>query len=216
MDGPPLFFILLWPSSLSLPFPALFDLASLHYFFLIGDFTVALALLVGFFLARRGIRISIAYSPLFWIGCFIGATWAFTFLFFGHGFFPPVPVWPYGLSGWPRPLSPSIWDGGIFMVGIFLCDPYLKGPLFNSFHKNELFVMLSWGLFPELFVEYLFYGRVWIYDPLPWNPIIIPPLPGTASLSPGSTLIPPAVWVVAPILFYLICLNVMKEKDFIR
>ena len=98
------------------------------------------------------------------------------------------------------------------MVGVYLCEKYLKGPLFKSFRKDELLVMLSWGIFQELLVEYLFNGRVWIYEPLPWNPIIIPTILGSAPLSPGYTLIPQAVWVVAPIIFYFICLKVMKDK----
>ena len=88
----------------------------------------------------------------------------------------------------------------------------MKGPLFQSFNKNELLIMLSLGIFQELLVEYLFNGRVWIYEPLPWNPIIIPPLPGSAYLSPGYTLIPQAVWVIAPIVFYFLCLKIMKEN----
>ena len=185
---------------------------ALDYFFLIGDFTVAIALLIGFVFASKNNWISSEYYTLFWIGCFIGASWEFTFLFLGDEFLHSVKVWPYGLSGWPRKLSHSIWDGGIFMVGIYFCEKYLKGPLFKSFNKNELIIMLSWGIFQELLVEYLFNGRVWIYEPLPWNPIIIPTLPGSALLSPGYTLIPQAIWVIAPILFYIICLKIMKKR----
>ena len=185
---------------------------ALDYFFLIGDFTVAIALLIGFVFASKNNWISSEYYTLFFIGCFIGASWEFTFLFLGDEFLHSVKVWPYGLSGWPRKLSHSIWDGGIFMVGIYFCEKYLKGPLFKSFNKNELIIMLSWGIFQELLVEYLFNGRVWIYEPLPWNPIIIPQLPGSALLSPGYTFIPQAIWVIAPILFYIICLKIMKKR----
>jgi hypothetical protein len=60
--------------------------------------------------------------------------------------------------------------------------------------------MVVWGLGQELLVEYLFNGRVWIYEPLPWNPIIIPPIPGS-STDVGYTLIPQAVWVVRRLFF---------------
>ena len=73
--------------------------------------------------------------------------------------------------------------------------------------------MLGWGIFQELLVEYLFNGRVWIFVPLPWNPVIIPPLRGSASLSPGYTLIPQAIWVIAPVIFYLLCLRVFKKTN---
>ena len=185
----------------------------LDYFLLIGDFTVAAALVIGFYFAYKNNRISSEYYTLFWIGCLIGSAWEFTFLFLGPEFLHSVKEWPYGLGGWPRKLSHSIWDGCLFMVGIYFCKRYLPSPLFRSFNKKELGIMLSWGIFQELLVEYLFNGRVWIYEPLPWNPIIIPVLPGSAPLSPGYTLIPQAVWIIAPILFYLICLRIMQTKN---
>ena len=178
-----------------------------------GDFTVATVLVIGFYFAYKNNRISSEYYRLFWIGCLIGSTWEFTFLFLGPEFLHSVKEWPYGLGGWPRKLSHSIWDGGLFMVGIYFCKRYLPSPLFRSFNKKELGIMLSRGIFQELLVEYLFNGRVWIYEPLPWNPIIIPVLPGSAPLSPGYTLIPQAVWIIAPILFYLICLRIMQTKN---
>ena len=174
---------------------------------------VATALVIGFYFAYKNNRISSEYYTLFWIGCLIGSTWEFTFLFLGPEFLHSVKEWPYGLGGWPRKLSHSIWDGGLFMVGIYFCERFLADPLFRSFNKKELGIMLSWGIFQELLVEYLFNGRVWIYEPLPWNPIIIPVLPGSALLSPGYTLIPQAVWIIAPILFYFTCLRIMQTKS---
>ena len=184
---------------------------SIDYFFLIGDFTIAISLILGFTIYRKIKLISDQYYVLFIIGCVIGAFWEFTFLYLGDEFVHSVKVWPYGLGGWPRKLSHSIWDGGIFMVGVYLCSKYQQGPLFQSFNKNELFIMLGWGISQELLVEYLFNGRVWIYVPLPWNPVIIPPLPGSAALCPGYTLIPQAIWVLAPIIFYIICLKVLRK-----
>ena len=185
----------------------------LDYFLLMGDFTVATLLVIGFYFTYKNNRISSEYYTLFWIGCLIGSTWEFTFLFLGPEFLHSVKEWPYGLGGWPRKLSHSIWDGGLFMVGIYFCERFLSDPLFRSFNKKELGIMLSWGIFQELLVEYLFNGRVWIYEPLPWNPIIISVLPGSAPLSPGYTLIPQAVWIIAPILFYFTCLRIMQTKS---
>ena len=189
-----------------------FIVNKLDYFFLIGDFTVAIALLFGFIYFRKKKLLSDKYLTLFIIGCIIGSTWEFTFLYLGDEFVHSVKIWPYGLGGWPRKLSHSIWDGGIFMVGVYLCKKYLPGPNFQSFNKNELLIMLGWGIFQELLVEYLFNGRVWIFVPLPWNPVIIPTLPGSASLSPGYTLIPQAIWVIAPVIFYLLCLRVFQKN----
>ena len=55
---------------------------------------------------------------LFWVGCLIGSTWEFTFPILGDQFAHAVKIWPWGLSGWPKKMSHSIWDGGILMFGI--------------------------------------------------------------------------------------------------
>ena len=96
------------------------------------------------------------------IGCLIGSTWEFTFHFLGDEFAYAVKQWPLGLSGWPKKLSHSIWDGGLFMAGVWLCFKYLPLPLFTRFSWRELGIMEAWGIFQELLVEYLFNGRVWV------------------------------------------------------
>ena len=186
---------------------------SLDYIFLIGDFFVAISLVIGFSLCYQKGIINTTYHTMFWVGCLIGSTWEFTFLYLGPEFVHSVKEWPWGLGGWPRKVSHSLWDGGLFMVGVFICEKYLRGPLFKRFSSKELSIFLSWGIFQELLVEYLFNGRVWIYEPLPWNPVIIPTIPGSAQLSPGYTLIPQAVWVIAPIIFYVIFLKVAEKHE---
>ena len=109
----------------------------LDYFFLVGDFTVAVGLVIGFVLAYRNKKISNTYYIMFWIGCLIGSTWEFTFLYLGPEFVHSVKEWPYGLGGWPRKVSHSIWDGGLFMVGVYLCEKYINEPLFQKFDKIE-------------------------------------------------------------------------------
>ena len=99
------------------------------------------------------------------------------------------------------------------MVGIWLCIKFLPGPHFTRFNIRELLIMEVWGIFQELLVEYLFNGRVWVYEELSWNPVIIPPLPGSAT-TVGYTFIPQAVWVVAPLIFYILLIklkNAHKE-----
>ena len=182
----------------------------IDYIFLVGDFLVAIGLVVGFKWALNQGKLSLYYYKLFWIGTLIGASWEFAFLFLGPDFLHSVKEWPFGLGGWPRKISHSIWDGGIFMVGIWMCIKYSKGIHFTRFSWAELSIMLSWGIFQELLVEYLFNGRVWVYEPLPWNPVIIPPIPGS-STTVGYTLIPKAVWVMAPIVFYYFCIKLKEE-----
>jgi len=184
-------------------------LIAFDYFILVSDFSIAMAMVIGFTNAYKSGKLSTYYYKLFWIGCLIGSTWEFTFLFLGPEFLHSVKEWPFGLGGWPRKLSHSIWDGGLFMVGVYFCLKYLQGPHFYRFSWNALGIMLSWGIFQELLVEYLFNGRVWVYEPLSWNPVIIPPLPGSAT-EVGYTLIPQAVWIVAPFIFYIFCLRLKQ------
>ena len=174
----------------------------LNWIFLIGDYSVAIILVLYFTWAYRSDRISKSYWYGFWIGCLIGAVWEFTFLFLGPDFLHAALEWPWGLSGWPKKVSHSIWDGGIFMAGVLLCTKLLGSESrFIKWNWREYGIMALWGIGQELLVEYIFAGRVWIYSPLPWNPVIIPPLPGMAS-DIGMTLIPQATWVIAPIVFY--------------
>ena len=180
------------------------------YFILVSDFSIAMAMVIGFTNTYKSGKLSTYYYKLFWIGCLIGSTWEFAFLFLGPEFLHSVKEWPFGLGGWPRKLSHSIWDGGLFMVGVYFCLKYLQGPHFYRFSWNALGIMLSWGIFQELLVEYLFNGRVWVYEPLSWNPVIIPPLPGSAT-EVGYTLIPQVVWIVAPFIFYIFCLRLKTD-----
>ena len=187
------------------------SLEPIHYFFCFGDYFVSTALVILFFRFWKNNILPKYLIKAFMIGCVIGSTWEFTFHFLGDEFAYAVKQWPLGLSGWPKKLSHSIWDGGLFMFGIWLCFKYLPLPLFTRFSWRELGIMEAWGIFQELLVEYLFNGRVWVYNELPWNPVIIPPLPGSAT-TVGYTLIPQAVWVVAPVVFYLILLRLPKEQ----
>ncbi len=172
-------------------------------FLMIADFTLAVVFVFLFHWLHRTGKIPLSYLYAFWAGTLIGSTWEFTFLFLGPEFLHGAVEWPWGLDGWPRKVSHSIWDGAIFMFGVYLCHRWLDGDLFRGFDRKELGIMSGWGIFQELLVEYLFNGRVWIYEPLSWNPVIIPTIPGSAPMSPGYTLIPQAVWVVAPVVFFV-------------
>ena len=180
-------------------------------FLMTADFALAIFFVILFHYLYRTGRIPLSYLYAFWFGTFIGSTWEFTFLFLGPEFLHGAVEWPWGLDGWPRKVSHSIWDGAIFMFGVYLCHQWLDDELFEKFNSKELAIMWSWGLFQELLVEYLFNGRVWIYEPLPWNPVIIPTIPGSAPMSPGYTLIPQMVWVIAPFIFYFGFLSIVKR-----
>ncbi len=183
----------------------------INWVFLIGDFAVAVILVLYFTIAYKKGKLSRVLFYAFWIGCIIGATWEFTFMFLGDGFAYAVNPWPFGLSGWPKKLAHSVRDGGLFMTGVLLCRTILgRNSRFLIWNWYEFGIMELWGISQELLVEYLFNGRVWVYVPLSWNPVIISPLPGSAT-TVGYTLIPQAVWVIAPIVFYYIFVKLHKR-----
>lgn len=185
----------------------------IQYVFMVGDFTVAAFLVLYFVKVYKDKKIPKSYFYAFWVGCLIGAVWEFTFLFLGPDFLHAAVEWPFGLSGWPKKVSHSIWDGGIFMIGVYFCNRFLGSESrFRNWNWKEYRIMALWGIGQELFVEYIFAGRVWVYSPLPWNPVIIPPLPGMASTI-GMTLIPQATWIIAPIVFYYLFLKIVKRFD---
>ncbi|MCH2637115.1 MAG: hypothetical protein MKZ56_01935, partial [Candidatus Thalassarchaeum sp.] len=102
-------------------------------FLMVADFTLA-AVFVGLVhWLYRTEKISLAYLYAFWFGALIGSTWEFTFLFLGPEFLHGAVEWPWGLDGWPRQGSHSIWDGAIFMFGVYLCHRWLDGELFQRF-----------------------------------------------------------------------------------
>ena len=81
--------------------------------------------------------------------------------------------------------------------------------IFN--YKQELAILECWGIFQSLFIEYLITIRVWIYVSPVWNPVIIPPLPGSGT-SIGYTLVSQAVWIIAPAVFYLVALFLARNR----
>ena len=63
------------------------------YFLMIADFAIAVAIVIGIYNAHRRNDLSPYYYKLFWIGCLIGATWEFTFLFLGPEFLHSFKEW---------------------------------------------------------------------------------------------------------------------------
>ena len=66
----------------------------IDYVFMVGDFTVAIALAIGFIAAYHKGHISKTYQLVFWIGCLIGSTWEFTFLYLGNCFLSQLTDFP--------------------------------------------------------------------------------------------------------------------------
>jgi hypothetical protein len=177
-------------------------------FYLI-DFAIGAAIpLIALALRRTG-KISSFTWKLFWVGTLIGLTWEIPLSTLdGLGivdifrFMTPPPAHFVVII-----ISHSLWDGGLFLLGVGLVTILCPGPRFEQFSLRELAVLLVWGQVQELAVELLSTGSGgWEYNPTWWNPSLF--------LFNGRhiTLVPQLIWLAAPVLFYFIALRI-KKKD---
>ncbi len=154
-------------------------------------------------------RVSRAIWYMFWAGVLIGSTWELGFYFLGP-YYSSSPIYvlhtptPFPLIF--LPLLHTLWDGGLFLVGVGLVYLICKPPQLTRFRWSELTVMLTWGVLSELVVELVAtYSRLWEYQGKWWNPILF------KFNDQNITLIPQLVWVVAPIIFYLVSLALNRR-----
>jgi len=171
-----------------------------------------LDLLIGYgaplvvFALYRTQRLDRWWWRLFWVGCALGLTWEIP-MFVLSGEDTGLP-----LLHWVRPLpvhylilmgSHTLWDGGLFLVGVWLVRRLCHSPSFRSFRWQELAVLLVYGQVSELLVELsstLNDGWVFVTG-YGWNPTLF------HFNGHPITLMPQLVWLVAPVVFYWIALK---------
>jgi hypothetical protein len=174
------------------------------------DFTIGgLTPIVVYLLYRSG-RIDRYVWVLFWVGFGLGLTWEV-----------PMSVLneigpPHAVAHFVRPppthfsmiiLMHSFWDGGLFLLGVWLVHLICGGPVFERFKWSELVVLLIWGQASELWVELTStFGEAWAYVPKPWNPSLF------RFNGHDITLMPQLIWFAAPIVFYLIAWK-LRARD---
>ena len=172
--------------------------------FFIFDLIIAYGLVIALYLSMRAGRISRYVWALFWVGCLIGATWEFTFHFMGPEY-TDQPIYQL-LNEWPLPplllpVTHSLWDGGLFLIGMALVYQLTEAPHFTRWNWRQLGVMVGWGITSAVTIEIMgAVGGGWVYIPQPWNPQIFT-INGSA-----ITLAPILIWTVAPIVFYVVAL----------
>ncbi len=180
-----------------------------RYFYAI-DFFVGAAVPITVAVLYRAKKISQFTWRMFWMGCLIGLTWEFTLSALdGLGvvdifnFASPPPV-----NFLVIVISHTLWDGGLFLLGVWLVNLLCAAPCFVSFRWKELLVLLAWGQFQELAVELLSTGNSgWEYNDLWWNPALF--------LFNGKniTLMPQLIWLAAPVVFYFAALRVRRVSS---
>jgi len=173
------------------------------------DLVIALSIPVLFVLLYRTRRISRYSWLLFWAGCAVGALWEIPFYFIGP-YFSSDPLYVLKTPT-PYPLFllhfvHCFWDGGLFMIGVWLVKRLCRAPHFERFRFQELAVLLVWGQLQELAVELISTGSSgWAYVPHWWNPSMF------QFRGSDVTLLPQLIWVVAPIVFYVLATRVRKH-----
>ena len=173
------------------------------------DFTIGgLTPILVYFLYKTG-RIDKFIWILFWVGCAIGLTWEvpiFTLNEFSETNAVTRYITPLPVNFMVIMISHTLWDGGLFLLGVWLCHLICGPPLFARFRLKEFLVLIVWGQVSELWVELTAtVGEAWAFIPRPWNPSLF------KFNGHDITLMIQLVWLAAPILFYFIAMRLRKK-----
>jgi hypothetical protein len=180
-----------------------------EYFYWV-DLVIALSIPLLFILLYRTRRISRYLWLLFWAGCGVGALWEIPFYFIGP-YFSSDPLYVLNTPT-PYPLFllhfvHCFWDGGLFMIGVWMVKRFCWAPHFERFRFQELAVLLVWGQLQEIAVELISAGSSgWAYVPHWWNPSMF------QFRDSDITLLPQLIWVAAPIVFYVLAIRLRKSE----
>jgi len=162
-----------------------------------------------FFLYRRK-RIDVGDWKLFWAGAVIGLSWEIPIFMLSALSSLPIIIWvrEFPMHWVVFMISHTLWDGGIFLVGVWLVKGICHRPALTGFRWSELTIMVLWGQISAFLVEFSSVTNdAWVYvEGYWWNPTII-----TVNQHPMTVLIQP-VWFFAPIVFYFISLKVYGKK----
>ena len=149
---------------------------------------------------------------LYWVGFAVGLCWEIPLsIADDYSIYPPVTYLA------PRPFPPpfstiaimitaSLWDGGLFLLGVLFVKLICSEPYFDRFKGKELGILIIYGQISELLVELISSsGSGWEYNVYWWNPLLF------VFNGRNITLMPQLIWFAAPIAFYIIALK-LKSK----
>ncbi len=156
-------------------------------------------------------RISVRWWRLFWLGAAVGLTWEVPIFVLSTYTSVPIVSWPTALPLSPMILmvSHTLWDGGLFIVGVWLVRLLRRAEPLRSFRPSELVILILWGQLSELCVELsATLNNAWAFVPTySFNPVLFP-FRGHA-----ITLLPQLIWLAAPIAYYLIALRFWGDDE---
>lgn len=162
-----------------------------------------------YFLYRTG-KADKTIWRLFWLGAAIGLAWEVPiFVLSQHTSFPII--------SWIRPLpfhyiifviAHTLWDGGLFLIGVWIVRVFCPLPRFKQFKVKELAVFMIYGQISSLMVEISSVvndGWVYVADHW-WNPVLFE-LAGRP-----ITLLPQLIWLAAPVVYYLVLVKYFNQE----
>lgn len=177
------------------------------YYYL--DLLVGYVSPVIFFFLYRAKKIDELSWRSYWIGALIGLAWeAPIFVLSGEPTGVPVIVWhrPLVTHYLVFMVSHTLWDGLLFVIGIWLVRLFCRAPCFRGFRWQELAVLVTWGQVSELLVEVSSTANDgWSFVEYWWNPVMF-----ECNGHPINWLMQ-VIWLAAPILFYLILIRLERR-----
>lgn len=178
-----------------------------EYFFLI-DYIIAGLILLAVFILFYFKKIDKFLLTLFFLGFAIGLLWEIPL---GLARELEVPIATFSGS---EPLAPfpfhsiihSIWDGGLFLLGVGFIWLYSKNNFFDRFNIKELLILEVWGQVQSFIIELSsILGGGWEYIPYWWNPNLF------FIQGHNFTLLPQLIWIFASILFYFCAIKIKNR-----
>ena len=100
-------------------------------------------------------------------------------------------------------VSHTLWDGAIFLVGVWLVRLFCRPPILEGFHWAQLALLVAWGQVTAFLVEFssgLNGGWVFVEGYL-WNPTLF------RIGDHPITLLMQLTWFFASIAFYLVAIR---------
>ena len=146
---------------------------------------------------------------LFWIGFLLGLCWELPLSIANKiSSFPPaifntpIPL-PTPFSTIIIVITHSLWDGGLFLLGVGFVHLLCKKPYFEKFKISEFLVLIIYGQVSELIVELSStFSNAWEYVIYWWNPRLF------IFNGQNITLLPQLIWLLATIILYFLATRI--------
>ncbi|MEM0929249.1 MAG: hypothetical protein AAGI89_08150 [Pseudomonadota bacterium] len=175
------------------------------------DFSILLAVFTVAFVIQFADRrwFVVPLGRLFVIGMLIGATWEVPLYLSGPRFLDN-PMWtmgsPYPMHPLVLPVTHSILDGALFLVGLLLVKIASPGKMFETFSRRDLGLLVAYGLIQAAMIEWvaLSADAGWQYTMTAWNPGLF------WVAGKPFTALPLMIWFAAPIAYYFIALRMSQ------